>query len=198
MDIHGPLQTRGETRCPGGVSVSCACLASRTRHECPRHNKGYIWRLDTGCRPTLYRKCHSHNTPGKRHNNTLVEPLTGNCTIIGQKDYKRALEFLNLEWNTCWKWSAENNFYRGCWELASCQGLLNSVQWLQRRSRKHLSQSEVGAAILVFRSSPKHKFGKGRWNLASCHVFLSLAKHSGTWGSLFPASVCPSVCLSVR
>ena len=37
MDIHGPLQTRGETRCPGGVSVSC--LASRTRHECPRHNE---------------------------------------------------------------------------------------------------------------------------------------------------------------
>ena len=37
VDIHGPLQTRGETRCPGGVSVSC--LASRTRHECPRHNE---------------------------------------------------------------------------------------------------------------------------------------------------------------
>ena len=41
MDIHGPLQTRGETRCPGGVSVSC--LASRTRHECPRDNKVYIY-----------------------------------------------------------------------------------------------------------------------------------------------------------
>ena len=39
VDIHGPLQTRGENRCPGGVSVSC--LASRTRHDCPRHNKGY-------------------------------------------------------------------------------------------------------------------------------------------------------------
>ena len=25
----------------------------------------YIWRLDTGCGPTLYRKCHSHNTPEK-------------------------------------------------------------------------------------------------------------------------------------
>ena len=25
----------------------------------------YIWRLDTGFGPTLYRKCHSHNTPGK-------------------------------------------------------------------------------------------------------------------------------------
>ena len=37
MDNDGPLQTRGETRCPGGVSVSC--LASCTRHECPRHNE---------------------------------------------------------------------------------------------------------------------------------------------------------------
>ena len=26
--------------------------------------KVYIWRIDTGCGPTLYRKCHSHNTPG--------------------------------------------------------------------------------------------------------------------------------------
>ena len=66
VDIHGPLQTRGETRCPGGVSVSC--LASRTGHEYPRHNKGYIWRLDTGCGPTLYRKCHIHNTPGNISN----------------------------------------------------------------------------------------------------------------------------------
>ena len=32
--------------------------------------KVYIWRLDTECGTTLYRKCHSHNTPGKRHNNT--------------------------------------------------------------------------------------------------------------------------------
>ena len=28
--------------------------------------KVYMWRLDTGWGPTLYRKCHSHNTPGKR------------------------------------------------------------------------------------------------------------------------------------
>ena len=39
-----------------------------------------IWRLDTGCGPTLCRNCHSHNTSGKRHNNTRVEPLAGNCT----------------------------------------------------------------------------------------------------------------------
>ena len=41
IEQHGghsrPLQKRDETRCPGGVSVSC--LASRTRHECPRHNE---------------------------------------------------------------------------------------------------------------------------------------------------------------
>ena len=41
--------------------------------------KVYIWRLDTGCGPTLYRKCHSHNTPGKGII-TRVEPLAGNCT----------------------------------------------------------------------------------------------------------------------
>ena len=34
MVIHGPLQARDEIRYPGGVSVSC--LASRTRHACPR------------------------------------------------------------------------------------------------------------------------------------------------------------------
>ena len=34
--------------------------------------KVYIWRFDTGCGPTLYLKCQSHNTPGKRHNNTWV------------------------------------------------------------------------------------------------------------------------------
>ena len=47
--------------------------------------KMYIWRLDTGCGPTLYRKCHSHNTPGKRHNNTRVEPLAENCTTSSSR-----------------------------------------------------------------------------------------------------------------
>ena len=40
----------------------------------------YIWRPYTGCGPKLYRKCHSHNTPGKRHDNTWVKLLAGNCT----------------------------------------------------------------------------------------------------------------------
>ena len=52
--------------------------------------------------------------------------------------------------------------------LISCQVLLNSVQ---RRSRKCLSQSEAGAAILFFWSArKKNKLCTGHWYLASCQV----------------------------
>ena len=44
---------------------------------------------------------------------------------------------------------------RGCWDLASYQGSLNSVQRFQRRSRKCLGQSKARAAILFFRSVQK-------------------------------------------
>ena len=44
---------------------------------------------------------------------------------------------------------------RGHWDLLSCQVLLNSVQQFQRRSRKCLSLSEAGAAILFLRSAWK-------------------------------------------
>ena len=44
---------------------------------------------------------------------------------------------------------------RGRWDLASCQVSLNSVKRFLRRSRKCLSQSEVTAAILFFRSARK-------------------------------------------
>ena len=35
--------------------------------------KVHIWRPDTGCGPTLYRKCHSHNTPGKENKEKSYE-----------------------------------------------------------------------------------------------------------------------------
>ena len=44
---------------------------------------------------------------------------------------------------------------RGCWDLASHQVSLNSVQPFQKRNRKCLSQSEARAAILFFRSAWK-------------------------------------------
>ena len=37
VDIHGPLETRVEERCLGGVCVSC--LVSRTQHGCQQHGK---------------------------------------------------------------------------------------------------------------------------------------------------------------
>ena len=47
-----------------GNSASPAWLAAPAMNARDT-TKVYIWRLDTGCGPTLYRKCHSHNTPGK-------------------------------------------------------------------------------------------------------------------------------------
>ena len=75
-----PAITRGETMCTG-ESASPAWLAAPAMNVRDT-TKVYIWRLDTGCGPMLYRKCHSHNTQGKRHENTWVEPLAGNCTTI--------------------------------------------------------------------------------------------------------------------
>ena len=104
MDTHGPLQTRGETRCPGGVIVSC--LASRTRHECPRHNESvymeaWLWMwTDT---TLVYRKCHSHTTPGKRHtcNNTWVEPLAWNCTTSSTRQREQVWQKWKIQKSWC-------------------------------------------------------------------------------------------------
>ena len=63
--------------------------------------KVYIWRLDTGCGPTLYRKCHSHNTPGQRHNNTWVEPLAGNCTTSSTRQREQVWQKCKIQKNWC-------------------------------------------------------------------------------------------------
>ena len=62
---------------------------------------------------------------------------------------------------------------RGCWDLASCQVSLNSVQQFQRRSRKCLGQSEARSAILFFWSARKQNLGRGHRDLASCQVLLN-------------------------
>ena len=53
------------------------------------------------------------------------------------------------------KWPERHNIGRGPWDLASYQVSSNSVQRFQRKSRKCLSQSEAGAAILNFRLARK-------------------------------------------
>ena len=63
--------------------------------------KVFKWKLDTGCGPTLYRKCHSHNTPGKRHNNTWVEPLAGNCTTSSTRQREQVWQKCKIQKNWC-------------------------------------------------------------------------------------------------
>ena len=63
--------------------------------------KVYIWRLDTGRGPTLYRRCHSHNTPGKRHNNTWVEPLAGNCPTSSTRQREQVWQKCKIQNNWC-------------------------------------------------------------------------------------------------
>ena len=62
--------------------------------------KVYKLRLDTGCGPTLYRKCHSHNTPGKRQN-TWVEPLAGNCSTSSTRQREQAWQNCKIQKNWC-------------------------------------------------------------------------------------------------
>ena len=61
----------------------------------------YIWRFDTRCGPTLYRKCHSNNAPGKRHNNTWVEPLAGNCTTSSTQQREQVWQKSRIQKNLC-------------------------------------------------------------------------------------------------
>ena len=63
--------------------------------------KVYACRLDTGCGPTLYMKCHSHNTRGKRHNNTGVEPLAGKCTTSSTWQREQVWQKCKIQKNWC-------------------------------------------------------------------------------------------------
>ena len=43
----------------------------------------------------------SHNTPGKRHNNTWVEPLAGNCTTSSTRQREQVWQNLKIQENWC-------------------------------------------------------------------------------------------------
>ena len=99
VDIHGPLQTRGKTRCPGGVSVSC--LASCTRHECPRHNESVNMEAWNWMWADTIKEVSHHNTPGKRHNNIWVQPLAGNCTTTSTRPREQVWQKSKIQKNWC-------------------------------------------------------------------------------------------------
>ena len=62
---------------------------------------------------------------------------------------------------------------RGCWDLASCQVSLISVQRFQRRSRIFSANQRPGRPSCFSDRPEKHKLGRGRWDLASCQVLLN-------------------------
>ena len=78
-------------------SSSPAWLAVNARDT----TKVYIWSLDTECGPTLYMRCHSHNTPRKRHTNTWVEPFAGNCTTSSTWQWEQVWQKCNIQKNWC-------------------------------------------------------------------------------------------------
>ena len=80
-------------------------------------------------------------------------------------------------WPSCLSYRPEKHILgRGRWDLASYQVSLNSIQQFQRRSRKCLSESKVGVAILFFLSAQKHKLGRERWDIASCQVWWNFVQ----------------------
>ena len=81
-------------------SASPAWLAAPAMNASDK-TKVYIWRLDDGCVPTLYRKWHSHNTQEKGHNNTWVEPLAGNCTTSSTRQGEQVWQKCKIQKNWC-------------------------------------------------------------------------------------------------
>ena len=98
---HSRTPAKPEVR-PGAreESASPAWLAAPAMNARDT-TKVYIWRLDTVCGLTLYRKCHSRNTPGKKHNNTWVEPLAGNCTTSSTRQREQVWQKCKIQMNWC-------------------------------------------------------------------------------------------------
>ena len=90
-------EVRSGTREESSSPAWLAALAMNARDT----TKVCIWRLDNGCELTLYRKCHSHNTPGNRHNKSWVEPLTGNWTTSSTQQRKQVWQKCRIHKNWC-------------------------------------------------------------------------------------------------
>ena len=100
MDIHGPLQPRGETRCPGGVSVSC--LTSRTRHECKATHRKCIYGGLTLDVDRHYKGRVTATTHQEKGIITLEsEPLAGNFTTSFTRQREPVWQKCKIQKNWC-------------------------------------------------------------------------------------------------
>ena len=84
---------RKESACPAWLAVP-AQNARGTK-------KVYIWRLDTVCGLTIYRKGHNQKALGKSHNITWFEPLAGNFTTSSTWQREQVWQKCKIEKNWC-------------------------------------------------------------------------------------------------
>ena len=121
-------------------SASPAWLATPAMNV-PNKTKVYIWRLDTGCGQTLYRKCHSHNTRGKRHNNTGVEPLAGNCTTSSTRQREQVWQKSKIQKNWCTVTVAPTKEHHGGHSRTPA-----NQRWDQVPGRMYINYNKFGEA----------------------------------------------------
>ena len=128
-------EVRPGAREESASSAWLAAPAMNTRDT----KKVHIWRPDTGCGPTPHRKCHSHNTPGKKHNNTWVEPIAGYCTTsssfqkfrIWPKELPKRFQKLVISVTLCQKCWSDFDHWRGfSTRNAHMVHIVNSI-WLK-------------------------------------------------------------------
>ena len=110
--------------------------------------KVYIWTLDTGCGPTLYRKCHSHKTPGKRHNNTWVEQMETSVRPMRSlwRSYQTSLyefSYYGIEQHMTmtlptWRCLFNLAYYMTLFKPLLFMRVLGVVVWLSHRMAKFL------------------------------------------------------------
>ena len=129
--------------------------AQRATYRAPEYNVPPFWRIGQGGHPVF---------PIGPKNTNLVEDVEIFLLVkfrwIPFSGFRGEVENVSAHQRpgrpSCFSdRPKKHKLGRGCWDLASCQVSLNSVQLFQRRSRKCLSQSEARVAILFFRSARK-------------------------------------------
>ena len=151
--------------------------------------KVYKWRLDTGCGPTLYRKCHSHNTPRKRHNNTWVEPLAGNCTTSSTRQREQVWQKCKIQKIWCTVTVAPTIEHHGGhswtpanqrWDQVSGRCLSSTdamLLWNKHQSTRALHILKINEnATLAFSLSFQHELDNRNFVLIRRLYFISSIK----------------------
>ena len=152
--------------------------------------KVYILRPDTRCGSTLYRKCHSHNTPGKRHNTVMifVRYLSEIRYFESRKPiiptgfrYCVRLHFRHFRFRFLSGWSCFNSLVRNLNPECAWRHSFHRIKRIINTA--FLSQRAHG---LVRRFADRLKPGQFvKGNQRTRHVDISTIQYSHTWTRIF-------------